>query len=123
MPYTNIWEENGLYRFFSGEIAGDEVLSANVGIHSDPRFREARYVINDFTSITGHAIETVHTEIYAKSDEIVSAGKGPLKIALVVSGDDQQQLAQGYKALMTGSLFDCEVFSRLEDARAWVDQA
>lgn len=120
MSYTNTWESEGLYRKFEGEISGDEILESNYELHEDPNFQTIKYIINDFTEVTGHSIETAHTRAYATSDDIISNDKGKLKIALVVIQPSLLVLANSYREEMRGKLFECEIFQSIEDARKWV---
>ena len=120
MPHETFWEQDGIYRKFTGQISGEEILSSNFDLQSDPRFLAIKYIINDFTDVTAHNIETNHTKVYAKTDDIASSSKGALKIALVVSRDDLMSLANQYKEEMKGKLFNCEIFNTLQDSRSWV---
>ena len=72
MPHTNSWESDGLYRHFTGEISGEEILESNFELHVRPEFQKINYIINDFTEVTGHSIEMGHTNIYATTDNIIS---------------------------------------------------
>ena len=120
MPHKNTWESEGLYRKFTGEVRGDEILKSNFELHIDPNFQNIKYIINDFTEITSHSIEISHTEVYATTDDIISNTKGKLKIALIVIQPDHIDLAKNYRALMQDKLFECEIFKTIEDARKWV---
>ena len=120
MPHTNTWESDGLYRKFTGEISGVEILESNFELHNDPNFANIKYVINDFLEVTGHSIETAHTEVYAKTDELISDTKGELKIALVIIQASLISLANNYRELMKDTSFECEIFQTTEDARKWV---
>lgn len=120
MPYTNTRETDGLYRKFTGNISGDEILESNFELHTDPDFQKIKYIINDFTEVTGHSIETIHTKVYALTDEIVSNTKGKLKIALVVTQEPLIALANSYREEMIVKRFECEIYQTIEDARKWV---
>ena len=119
MPHTNTWEPGGLYRKFTGEISGEEILESNFELHIDPNFQTINYIINDFTEVTGHSIETAHTKVYASTDEIISNTKGKLKIALVVTQDPLIALANSYREEMIGNRFECNIFQTIDDARKW----
>ena len=121
MPYKNTWKSEGLYRKFTGDINGDEILKSNFELHTDPDFQNIKYIINDFTEMTSHSIEIAHTEVYARTDDIISSTKGRLKIALVVTQPDHIDLARNYRALMQDTLFECEIFKTIEDARKWAN--
>ena len=120
MPHTNTWESDGLYRKFTGEISGAEILEANFALYDEPDFQKIKYVINDFTGIIDHSVETAHTEVYAKTDDLISDTKGELKVALIVNQGSHIALANNYRELMKDTLFECEIFQTGEDARNWV---
>lgn len=119
MPHTNTWEPGGLYRKFTGKISGEEILESNFELQANPDFQEIKYIINDFTEVTGHSIETVHTKVYASTDEMASNTKFNLKIALVVTQDPLITLANSYREEMIGNKFECDIFQTIEDARKW----
>ncbi|NWF37075.1 hypothetical protein [Mariprofundus sp. KV] len=121
MPYTNNWRPNGLHRIFTGKVSGDEILTSNLEIHTDVRFKHIAYIINDFSEITGHSIESSHTEAYASTDVMISRTKHQLKIALLVPQPNQLELAHSYCELMREELFECAVFQSAEDAHCWVN--
>ncbi len=111
----------GLYRKFTGIISGEEILVSNFELHTAPDFQTINYIINDFTEVTGHSIEAVHTKVYASTDEIISNTKGKLKMALVVTQDALIALANGYREEMIGNKFECNIFQTREDAYKWVN--
>ena len=120
MPHENTWETEGLYRVFTGEVSGDEILESNFELHVHPDFQKIKYVINDFTAVTSQTIAAVHTKAYAKTDDIISNTKGSLKIALIVINEPLISLANSYREQMIGSSFECEIFQSIDDARNWV---
>ena len=122
MSYRYNWEADGLYRIFYGQISGDEILESNFELHAHPDFKNIKYIINDFRDVTGHSIQTSHTNAYAVSDDVISNSKGKLKIALLVTQEPLMVLANNYRDLMKGKLFDCEIFSDMDNARLWTSK-
>jgi hypothetical protein len=120
MPYINIWEPDGLYRAFTGEISGDEILESNFELHANPKYHNISYIIDDFTGATSCAIDINHLEILAKTNNIISMTKGNLKIALAVVDTEAIELAYAYKNITANSRFQCEIFLNLHDAKEWV---
>ena len=121
MAHTNIWNENGLFRKFTGEISPEEILQSNFDIHKRPEFETIKYIINDFTEVTDLVINTNHTKIYASTDDIISDTKGNLKIAIVAKLDAHIALANNYKEEMKNKFFKCEIFQTLEEAQVWAE--
>lgn len=123
MSNENIWTSDSLYRKFSGELTGDEILKSNFELQAHPNFRKIKYIINDFTDVTSHTVEAIHTNVYAKTDNIISDTKGKLKIALVVPQNSPViDAANDYRGQMINSLFLCEIFSNIEEATIWASE-
>lgn len=122
MAHTVSWKPEYLYRKFSGEITGEEVLKSNFDIQAHPRFAKIKYLINDFNEVTAAHIDAEHTRIFASTDDIISDTKGKLKIAIVTSNPVHIELAKGYRAAMKNKLFECEIFSSVEEAKQWGEQ-
>jgi len=120
MPHTNTWEPGGLYRKFTGTISADEILESNFELHINPNFKDIHFIINDFTEVTGHSIQTAHTKAYASTDEIASNIKGNLKVAIVVTQGPLVALANNYREEMIDNKFECDIFQTVKDARQWV---
>ncbi|ATX79550.1 hypothetical protein Ga0123461_1131 [Mariprofundus aestuarium] len=120
MPYSIIWESEGIYRIFSGMVNGEEVLESNIDLYDDVRFKSARYIINDFTEISGHAIEASHLPIFASTDEMISQLKHEFKIALIVPQDAYVGLANSLCELTKNKLFEYATFQTIDGARNWV---
>lgn len=120
MPHLDIWETKGLHRKYHGVINPDEILQANLELNSDPRFSEITYIINDFTEISGISISENHTKIFALTDDIISATKGKLKIAIVVIKNEYVELANTYRNELKNHVYHCEIFQTINKAREWV---
>jgi len=120
MPHENSWNSESLYRKFSGEISGEEILESNFELQAHPNFSVIKYIINDFTNVTEHTVKAMHANVYAKTDNIIANTKGKLKIALVVPPTSPViEVANNYREQMRGSLFSCEIFSTFKDAENW----
>lgn len=118
MPNSYCIENRQLYRKFSGNITADEVLESNFELQSLAEFKGLSAVINDFTAIDGHSLDTPHAAVFASTDRLIANAKGGMKIALVVRPDDLA-LAQGYRDAMHGSPFECRIFYRTREACNW----
>ena len=119
MPHTNTWEATGLFRKFSGEVDGEEILASNFEVQVHPNFEHIKYIINDFTEITGFTITTTHTRTYAKTDDIMSVTKGRLKIAIIADDEEHIALANNYREEMKNKKIECGIFDSEENARKW----
>lgn len=121
MSHTNHFETAGLYRHFNGHVSGEEILQGNLQLHSDPRFKGLRYVINDFSQIDSHSIAPLHTKVYASTDNIIAKTKHALCIALVVTTPEHEALARHYRQNLQADAFQCGIFHSVDEARAWLE--
>lgn len=122
MAHTNTWESEGLYRKFTGETSGVEILHSNFELHEHPKFKTIKYIINDFLEAIIHQISPEHAETFARTDDMISVTKGDLKIALIVIDPSLIILAKHYREQMKNERFECEIFQTVADSRKWIDQ-
>ncbi|MDH5601015.1 MAG: hypothetical protein OEY78_06880 [Gammaproteobacteria bacterium] len=122
MAHTVSWEADYLYRKFTGEITGEEILKSNFDIQTHPYFTKIKYLVNDFSETQSILIDPEYARIFALTDDIISATKGRLKIAIVTNNDTIIELTKDYYAAMENKLFKCETFSTLEEAMNWGQQ-
>jgi hypothetical protein len=120
VPHSIVWEPEGIFRAFSGIVSGEEILESNLVLYDDVRFESVRYIINNFTEISGHAIEPDHLSAFASTDEMISQLKHEFKIALIVPQDAYVGLARRLCAITNNKLFEYRIFNTVDDARKWV---
>lgn len=56
MAYELVWEAQGIHKLLSGFVSADEFIKSVDAVQGHPRFNEMRYVINDFSNVTGHGL-------------------------------------------------------------------
>ena len=123
MAHTITWETNGINRSFSGALTTGEILKSNFTIYESPKFKDIKYIINDFRGVTSFTVENADTKIYAETDGIISRTKGNFLIAIVATHHEHVALAKNYQKELVTKLFKCEVFKTLEDAQKWATLA
>lgn len=119
MPNTLTWKPHYLFRKFTGDVTGEEILKSNFDLQAHPRFAAIKYIVNDFTDVSALLIDTHHTKIYASTDDIISDTKGKFKIAIVVNQEAHVDLAKSYRDSLKNNVYDCEIFETVEDAKKW----
>jgi len=119
LPYHNNWKDNGLYRKFTGEITGGEILESNLSIHGDPRFDGINYVLNDFISIVEFDVNNTDINIISTIDNVAALSKQKLKIAIVATNTDLLKWVNVYLNMMQDSPYETAVFSTCSDALNW----
>lgn len=120
MAHENNWQETGLCRIYTGTVSGEEIFESNLAIHGDPRFDDARYVINDFTRMTAFEILEEDVQKIAIVDNVASISNPKVKIAIVSTDKSFLEWANRYCEAMQGSLYQCKIFSNIDDADKWV---
>jgi len=122
MPCEKVWETQGLYRKFSGDISLAEILESNLEDQSDYRFPDIDYVIDDMSEITSLSLDGQDTEAIAKINNIFAATKGRFKIAICIQDNPMQTaIAHGFHEQMESTRFECAIFHNLTDARVWAE--
>lgn len=121
MPYEIIREPQGIHKRFWGVVTAGEFLSSVGKFHSDPRFENIRYTINDFAAtesfVMGESgiLDTAAINIGATfvnpKYRILAVTEDPTIIAMAKKYDE-----------LTG-LPPILVFATLAEARQWLQAA
>ena len=122
MAHLNKWEDKGLYRQFTNNVTGREVLNINLTIQGDPRFDDIKYVINDFTQITDFDFSDIDIKRLVVTDNAAAKSNPNLKIALILTLEPLLEWANLYCEYMKDSPYICEIFDNISDARKWVSK-
>ena len=119
MPYTLIWEPDGVYKKFTGLVTGAELVHSVNEVAYDMRFAKARYEVSDYlsadsTDFSQDALNEV------RAVRIGSFQSNPrIKVAIVTLNTEiQQRIYSTIAARLT--LHQTKVFSTVDDANEWV---
>jgi hypothetical protein len=121
MGYNIVWEPDGIHKHYSGFVTGREFLESYRKIHSDPRFDEVRYVINDLTKITGHELTADALTDLAVANFGAHLSNPNCRVVFVTSDGNLAKTIT--KNLMSPDLksYQVEVKSTVSEARDWLD--
>jgi len=121
MAYDTKWEPEGIYRHHSGFVTGREMIESAKQTQSDPRFDEMRYVIDDFTDITGHDLSIDAFTYLAASNYGAHASNPNCRLVYVTTDTNLVKIIRG--TLMSPDLvsYEVEVKPTLSEARDWLD--
>ncbi len=121
MAFELVWEPDGVIKQFSGQVSAREFINAVERVQSDSRFDEARYIINDFSAMTGHEL----------SDEILTeagvlqygahVSNPNCRIVYVTADEGLIALLRLNLATTTIDSYQTEIQPTLADARDWLD--
>ena len=119
MPYTLIWEPDGVYKQFTGVVTGAELVRSVNEVAYDMRFGKVRYEVSDYlgadsTDFSQDALNEV------RAVRIGSFQRNPrIKVAIVtLNAGIQQRIYSTIAAQLT--LHQTKVFSTVGEANAWV---
>lgn len=119
MSHTLEWEEKGVYWKYSGDVTGQEILSASTEIYGDPRFDELRYKLVDFSEVSSISIREDEIKLITFQHSASAKTNSRIKNAIVINNDDERtKLFVHY--LSSNSNWEVRAFSSLEEANQWV---
>lgn len=120
MPFEIVWESRGVQVNFSGSVAASELADAFVRVNADERYDEVRYVLVDYRAAT--AIEATDVQWAELACIDYAAALSNPRIAQAHVADDARIVSVLHHYLAgNDSEHRQGVFSRVEDARAWID--
>jgi hypothetical protein len=119
MPYSLTWEPAGVYKKFTGEVTGAELLQSVLEVSSDARFGSSQYEVSDYldadnTDFSQDALNEV------RAVRIGSFMNNPrIKVAIVTHDTEiQQRIYSTIAARLT--LHQTKVFNAVADANTWL---
>ena len=84
MAYELIWEENGVYWKYSGNVTGSEIVDASTSIYGDPRFSTLKYKFVDFLDVDSVEIDKRQLALIAYQHLAAERGNPYLKNAILI---------------------------------------
>jgi hypothetical protein len=122
MPYSLIWENDGVYKKFTGVVTGAELVQSVNEVANDMQFGKARYEVSDYLSAESTDFsQDALNEVRAM--RIGSFQRNPrIRVAIVTHDPQiQQRIFSTIATRMT--LHQTKVFSAVAEANAWVGRA
>jgi hypothetical protein len=119
MAYENNWEQSGVHRRYWGSTSDIEVMKSVGEGFSDSRFVDLRYVIYDFTDCDDVTYTSEGTELISALGVLSQMTNPNIKIAIVANKPSTRGLGESYSKV-TFNQFPTEMFTTLNEARAWV---
>jgi hypothetical protein len=119
MPYSLIWEPDGVYKKFSGVVTGAELLQSVEEVALDLRFVRSHYEVSDYLD----AVRTDFSQDALNEVRAVRIGSfmnNPrIKVAIVTHDTEiQQRIYSTIAARLT--LHQTKVFNAIADANTWL---
>lgn len=121
MPHTNLWEDRGVIRHFTGCVTGEEIINSNLKMHGDARFDDLAYIINDLIDVEECVITEDELVMLSVTDAVAEHSNKFLKIAIVATNMSIIDLANSYCEFMTDNTYATQVFNDMNDAFDWIN--
>lgn len=120
MAYELAWEPRGVALTFSGQVSFADMRRAGTAYQGDFRFDLVRYVIADYSRISGCDATPAEMDYLWAVDQAARLSNPRIKLAIVATCPAVIGLAMRYMTRESRA-FPAEVFSSLGDARRWLE--
>lgn len=121
MSYSLDWEPEGILVRFAGELAARDLIHSTRQLHSDPRFDEASYIVNDLSGITGDRLDDESLRELSALNYGAFVSQPNCRIVFVTTDAD---LASRLKAILMApdmASYEITIQPTLTAARDWLD--
>ncbi|RDH84645.1 MAG: hypothetical protein DIZ80_04020 [endosymbiont of Galathealinum brachiosum] len=116
-----IWESEGVYWKYHGDVTGKEVIDASVSIYSDSRFDEISYKLVDFSDVVTIQMDANEIATVACMHKAAALSNPYIKTAIIIN-DVKNQRAKYFTSFFKGSNWEVEIFEDLSKAYDWVER-
>lgn len=119
MPCKIVWEPEGVYRHFSGDVSIQQRRASVLAIAADRRFDGLRYAITDYLDVAAYETTPESTA------EMAAMHIGPLFTnprLLIATVAERPDILAGIHEFMGHGFIQApyEVFATVPEARAWI---
>ena len=121
MAYELVWEDNGVYWKYSGNVTGNEIIDASTSIYGDARFITLKYKFVDFFDVENFEMDQSQLALIAYQHLAAERANPYLKNAILIKPDHKMtQMAHEFAAFFGKSSWEVKVFTNPEEANKWV---
>ena len=120
MAYELIWEDNGVYWKYSGNVEGNEIIDASTSIYGDARFITLKYKFVDFFDVKNFKMDKSQLALIAYQHLAAERANPYLKNAILIkSGHKTTRMAHEFAAYFNKSSWEVKVFTDMDEANKW----
>lgn len=120
MAYELVWEDNGVYWKYSGNVVGNEIIDASTSIYGDARFITLKYKFVDFFDVESFEMHQSQLALIAYQHLAAERANPYLKNAILIKPDHKiAQMAHKFAAFFRKSSWEVQVFTNLNEANKW----
>ena len=120
MPYKLIWEPDGVYWKYSGEVSGQEIIDATTQVYGDARFDQLKYKLVDFLDTENIEISMEQVALIAYQHRAAELSNACIYTAIVAKPD--HKLANKFAEFFVDSKWEVKVFTNMDDANRWLNR-
>ena len=121
MGYEILWEsQGGVVKRFFGKVCTGDFVNAVLSTEADGRFRNLRYVLNDYLGIKELSFDRADVNFISALYSATALSNPRFKIAFVTRNPKIIALANEY-ANSPLNAYPAKTFSTLTDARNWLE--
>ena len=120
MAYELVWEDNGVYWKYSGNVTGNEIIDASTSIYGDARFITLKYKFVDYFDVENFEMDQSQLALIAYQHLAAERANPYLKNAILIKPDHKMtQMAHEFAAFFRRSSWEVKIFTNLEEANKW----
>ena len=120
MAYELVWEDNGVYWKYSGNVAGNEIIDASTSIYGDPRFITLKYKFVDFVDVDDFEMDKNQLALIAYQHLAAERANPYLKNAILIRPDHKvSRMAHEFADFFNKSSWEVKVFTDMDEANNW----
>lgn len=113
-----LWENNGVYWKYHGDISGKEIIEVSKLIYGDPRFRNIKYKLVDFLDIESIKLSKDEVEEIVNLHRAASLSNTNIENAVVTSSNGE--LANKFAVFFSNLCWEFYVFQDREKGNKWL---
>ena len=121
MAYDIQWMDKGVIITYQGLLNTYAIAQLNNTLYSDNRFDDCRYIIDDYLKADISPLNELTSKKSAATDYGASKSNPNLKLAMVIKGSRQIELANIFICTINKlhCTWECKIFGTLTEAKAW----
>jgi hypothetical protein len=121
MAHDLVWEDNGVYWKYSGDVTGNEIIDTSTSIYGDARFITLKYKFVDFTDVDNFEMDKDQLALIAYQHLAAERANPYLKNAILIKpGHLTLQMAHEFSSFFSNSSWEVKVFTDPDEANRWV---
>lgn len=122
MSFTLEWTPRGVIKRFHGHLSGRDLVASAEAVGSDPRYDHLRFILNDFTAVSSHAVAETDIEHFASLRIGAALHNRHVLSPFVAEGQPGEHIARRLQMPDYENGHPVEIFPDLDSALNWVAQ-